>query len=147
MKKIVISGAHSNVGKSSLAEKLVSMLQNSVHIKIGHGRAKEGVGNLFYPEGTPFDRIAEVSAGRDYLIIESNRVLRETDADLAIFLTGGSPKPTAVEAKEKADIIRGKAVSRSKVDDLAARLGLERETVLEIIRLAGSFAEEEAGKS
>lgn len=143
MKKIVISGAHSNVGKSGLAERLSSILQNSVHIKIGHGRVKKGGSNLFYSEGTSFERIADENSDREYLIIESNRILREVTPDLAIFLTGGSPKPTAIEAKRKADIIRGEAVSRGKVDNIAMRLGLGRKVVLEIIRLAGAFEEEE----
>ena len=93
MKTIVISGAHSNVGKSGLAERLSSVLQNSVHIKVGHGRKKEGGNNLFYPEGTSFERIAEDVTDREYLIIESNRILREISPDLAIFLTGETPKP------------------------------------------------------
>ena len=142
MKTIVISGAHSNVGKSGLAERLSSVLQNSVHIKIGHGRKKEGGNNLFYPEGTSFERIADQNSDRAYLIIESNRVLREIAADLVIFLTGGPPKPTAIEARGKADIIRGEAVSRDKVDTIALRLGLSRKVVFEIVRLAGSFVGE-----
>lgn len=143
MKTIVISGAHSNVGKSGLAERLLSILQNSVHIKIGHGKKKKGGSNLFYPEGTSFEQIAEESIDRSYLIIESNRILLEISPDLAIFLTGGAPKPTAIEAKGKADIIRGEAVSWGKINEIGVRLGLGMETVLEIVRLAGSCAEEE----
>ena len=45
MKIIVISGAHSSVGKTSLAFKLNELLDNSVRIKIGHHPEK--------PDGNP----------------------------------------------------------------------------------------------
>ena len=141
MKTIVISGAHSNVGKSALAKRLSSMLQNSVHIKIGHGREKKGMSNIFYPEGTSFREIAEDSSGRSYLIIESNRILREIAPDLVIFLTGGFPKPSAIDARFQADIIRGETVSGGTIEEVRARLGISRETVLKIVKLAGSFPE------
>ncbi len=141
MKTIVISGAHSNVGKSALAKRLSSILHDSVHVKIGHGRVKKGMSNLFYPEGTPFGEIAAECGGRSYLIIESNRVLREIAPDLVIFLTGGFPKPTAIEARFQADIIRGETVVGGKIEEIGARLGLGNETVLEIVKLAGAFAE------
>jgi len=139
MKTVVISGAHSNVGKTGLASRLVSILQDSVHIKIGHGTEKEGIGNIFYPEGTSFDKIASENSGPAFLIIESNRILREMVPDLAIFLTGEDMKPTGTEAKIKADIVRGEAVSRDKIDEYVDRLGIDREIMIRIAALAGAL--------
>ncbi|MBN2071916.1 MAG: hypothetical protein JW814_10705 [Candidatus Krumholzibacteriota bacterium] len=145
MKVIVISGSHSNVGKTGLALKIISILEDAVHVKIGHGTRKEGLGNRFYPEGTALETVAAENNGRRYLVIESNRILREIDPDLAIFLAGGEDKPTAKEARKKADIIRGKGLRGEEVDRISESLGVDRKVALEIIRLAGSF-EEEHGK-
>ena len=55
---ITVSGSRSNVGKSSLAEKLVSLFEGAAHVKIGHGKRKPEIRNHFYPEGTEFGEIA-----------------------------------------------------------------------------------------
>src|SRR5512145_3372034 len=107
MKVIVISGASSNVGKTTLARKLQQVLAGSCVVKIGHGRRKPGIDNHFYELGTPFRRILENHAQAHWLLIESNAILREVCPDLAIYLEGKAPKPSAEHARSKADIISG----------------------------------------
>lgn len=142
MKTIVISGAHSNVGKTKLARELCGMLPGAVHVKIGHGKEKANAGNLFFPAGTPYPRIEREIRRADFAVIESNSVLDELDPDCTIYLPGGPPKPSAARALERADIVRGKRVARGTIEALAARLGVSEETVLEIVERAGALLEE-----
>jgi len=141
MKTIVISGASSKVGKTTLAGKVCGILPGAVHVKIGHGARKPGMGNIFYPHGTGFERIAAENGGANFLVIESNGILREIDPDLAIYLPGDSPKPSAAEAAEKADIVRGGRIGRDAIRKIAARLGVAVEAVSAIAEAAGSITE------
>ena len=45
MKTIVIAGARSNIGKTTLAEGICRLLPGSVCVKLGHGKLKEDVDN------------------------------------------------------------------------------------------------------
>ena len=141
MKTIVVSGARSNVGKTRLARELCALLPGSVHVKIGHGKEKADEGNIFFHVGTPFSRIAREIDRADFAVIESNSVLDELEPDCAIYLPGGSPKPSARRAVGKADIVRGESVSRDTISRLAARLGVAEETVRGIAERAGAFPE------
>ena len=141
MKTIVISGAHSNVGKTQLAEQICRLLPGAVHVKIGHGIEKEDVGNVFYHVGTPIYVIADENADAEYLVIESNTILKEIQPECAIYLPGGEPKPSAVGASEKADIIRGKRVGRGTIARLVRNLGLDETIVLKIVLLADAVPE------
>lgn len=138
MKTIVVAGARSNVGKTSLARGIVQLLPGAVHVKIGHGARKPGAGNVFYPVGTPWAQIAAAHGSAPWLVVESNRVLAETDADLVVFLPADRPKPSAALARRRADITRGKPVDPETIRRLAGRLGVDGETVREIARLAGA---------
>jgi hypothetical protein len=141
VKTIVVSGAHSNVGKTQLAEGLCRLLPGAVHVKIGHGEEKRDMGNVFYHVGTPFYVIADENRGAGYLVIESNTILREIKPDCAIYLPGGEPKLSAEEAAEKADIIRGERVGRGTVAQLARDLAIDEGTVVQMILLAGAVPE------
>jgi hypothetical protein len=141
MKTIVVSGAHSNVGKTRLAEEICRLLPGAIHVKIGHGEEKDDVGNVFYHVGTPFYVIADENQGADFLVIESNTILKEIQPDCTIFLPGGVPKPSAVGAVEKADIVRGERIDRGTMARLVDSLGIEEETVVEIISMAGAVPE------
>ena len=142
MKTIVISGAHSNVGKTRLAEELCQLLQGAAHVKIGHGEEKEDAGNIFFHVGTPYSRIEREIGQVDLAVIESNRVLEEMTPDCAIYLTGGEPKPSAAGAIERADIVRGMPVARKTIEGIASRLELDESVVIEIARLAGARPDE-----
>ncbi len=141
MKTIVISGAHSNVGKTELAEGICRLLPGAIHVKIGHGEEKEDAGNIFYHIGTPYYVIAEENSDAAYLVIESNSVLKEMKPDCAIYLPGGEPKPSAEGAGEKADIVRGERVGRSAIARLTGDLGVDEKTVVGMILLAGAVPE------
>ncbi len=142
IKTIVISGAHSNVGKTRLARELCGMLPGALHVKIGHGTVKEGRDNVFFHVGTPFPMIEREIGHAEFAVIESNRVLDDIEPDCAIYLPGGRPKPSAERVRGRADIVRGEPVSRDKVALLAGKLGLAVETVLEIVERAGAMLEE-----
>lgn len=142
MKTIVISGAHSNVGKTKLARELCELLPGALHVKIGHGVEKEEAGNIFFHVGTPFSRIEREIRHADFVVIESNRILEEIEPDCAIYLPGGAPKPSAAGALERADIVRGEPITREKIESLAGRLGIDATIVLEIIERAGVVPEE-----
>ncbi len=145
MKTIVIAGASSKVGKTVLAEKLCGILPGAVHVKIGHGIRKPEMNNKFYPHGTGFEQIAAENRGAPFLVIESNGILRGIDPDLAIYLPGPCPKPSAAAALEKADIVRGVPIAEADIRIFAGRLGVALETVSEVASAAGALTEETDG--
>jgi hypothetical protein len=142
MKTIVVSGAHSKVGKTHLARAICGLLPGAVRIKIGHGKVKPGGDGFFYPLGTPFAGIAAGHATARYLVIESNSILRELTPDCAIYLAADNPKPSAALAEERADIVRGKPVDRMTLSRLAGRLACSEETVRQIAEMAGGSIHE-----
>jgi len=136
MKTIVISGAKSNIGKTTLAEEIRQLLPGSVRIKLGHGKLKEDMDDVFYHAGTPYERIKEENPQADFLIIESNRILEEIDPDLAIYLPADDPKPSAALAEKRADLIRGCEYRDDMVSLVAGRLVIDAVKAAEIVRLA-----------
>ncbi len=137
MKVIVISGASSGVGKSTLARCLQRMLEGSERVKIGHGKRKPHVKNHFYALGTPFRTIRENHNRARWLLIESNAILREIQPDLLIYLEGKNPKPSAEYARRRADIASGARISDGKIAALATRLGITIDQMRAIVQLAG----------
>jgi hypothetical protein len=135
MKVIVISGASSKVGKTTLAMSLQRVLEGSEVVKIGHGKRKAGIQNHFYKLGTPFQIIRESYCDAAWIIVESNSVLRETQPDLVIYLEGENPKPSADYARQRADIVSGEVVSDEEIRVLAARLGVTADLMRTIIQL------------
>ncbi len=136
MKTIVVSGARSNVGKTTLAEEIRRLLPGSVRVKLGHGELKEDMDGVFYHAGTPYERIREENQQAEFLIIESNRILEEIEPDLAIYLPADGPKPSAALAEAKADLTRGCEMSDEKVELVMEKLGLDERIAVEIVRLA-----------
>ncbi len=135
MKTIVISGAKSDIGKTTLAEGICRLLPGSVRVKLGHGELKEAEDNVFYPSGTPFERIKAENPQADFLVIESNRILEEIEPDLTVYLPAEDPKPSAALAEEKADLIRGCEVRGELVELVKDRLGVGTLTAVEIVWL------------
>jgi hypothetical protein len=138
MKVIVVSGAHSNVGKTGLARSLCSLLPGAVYIKIGHGKEKPGIDGSFYHLGTPFSSIASNHDSASFLIIESNGILKEITPDCCIYLPAENPKPSALRARKKADIVRGEIVSADTITACAGRLGCDSSAMEQIILLTGA---------
>ncbi len=141
MKVIVISGASSKVGKTTLARKLRRLLKGAELVKIGHGPRQPRIPNHFYESGTPFQTIRDNHCGAPWLIVESNSVLREIVPDLAIYLEGEHPKPSARYARDRADIVSGTLLNNDAVAVLAARLGISVELMRKIAREAGAKCE------
>ncbi|UCD51899.1 MAG: hypothetical protein JSW27_04535 [Phycisphaerales bacterium] len=137
MKVIVISGACSNIGKTTVARRLQSLLERATFVKIGHGDVRPEISNRLYPMGTSFETIRENHADAEWLLIESNAILLEIQPDLLIYMDGPNPKPSAKEARVRADIVSGLCVDRDSVTTLAARLGITVELTRQIVEIAG----------
>jgi hypothetical protein len=135
MKVIVVSGARSNVGKTHLARSLCSLLLGTERVKIGHHPEKPGGDGNYYPVGTAFSTIAAEHGCATFLIIESNRILKEITPDLAIYLPAEGAKPSAAIAIEKADIVRGQVLSDKQVSILAQRLECDEAVIRTIVEL------------
>jgi molybdopterin-guanine dinucleotide biosynthesis protein A len=137
MKTIVVSGACSNIGKTTLAKELSKILPRAEFIKIGTGRKKEHGPDTLYPFGSYFERLKDNHSTAHFLIIESNTILTELKPDLCIYLDGQPEKPSALLAKQRADLRRGFTVPRHKIGSLAQRLDIPVDTMKEICFLAG----------
>jgi hypothetical protein len=144
MKVIVVSGAHSKVGKTKLARELRELLSGAVQIKIGHNERKPGGGGYYYHIGTAFSAIAAEHSNARFLIIESNHILYEITPECVIYLGAENPKPSAEIAEKKADIIRGEPVSAAKISALAKRLECDEGVIRKIVELAGAAPLSEA---
>lgn len=136
MKIIVISGASSGVGKTTLARKLKSLLPGAELIKIGHGRPKADMENHFYPLGTSLEILRHNHHDARWLLIESNSILREAKPDLVIYLDGANPKPSAEYAKARAHIVSGHRLAAEQISAIAARLEIPVYVVRDIVRLS-----------
>lgn len=132
---IVISGASSRVGKTTLALGLQRVLPGAQVVKIGHGPRKARIDNHFYEVGTPFSTIQKDHADIRWLVIESNSILREIQPDLVIYLEGSHPKPSAAEARRRADIVSGRKVTDEDAARLATRLGITPDLMRTILQL------------
>ena len=137
MRVVVVSGARRNVGKTQLSRALGELLPGAVRVKIGHHARKPGGDAHLYPIGTGFATIAAQHGGARFLIIESNRILDEITPDCTIYLPAADPKPSAWNAMQKADIVRGEPVSSVAVAALARRLQCDEAIIRRIGELAG----------
>jgi molybdopterin-guanine dinucleotide biosynthesis protein A len=138
MKTIVIAGACSGVGKTTLAVDMLALVPGSVHVKIGHHAANPRKKNLYFLQGTPFSTIAESVGGYRTVIVESNSILNDLSPDCTIYLAAPDPKPSAALARAKADMIRGRRVSKSTIARVAHNLDLPVRTIRRIAWLAGA---------
>lgn len=125
MKTVVVSGARSGVGKTSLARRICEVLPGAVHVKIGHGRRKPQIGNLYYEKGTSPEVILEENAGIPFLVIESNTVLEDLEPDLVLYIPASGAKPSASLAEGRADIVIGETVEGRAAELAASRLGID----------------------
>jgi len=139
MKVIVVSGAHSNVGKTHLARALRDLLPGAVRIKIGHHERKPGGDGYYYHIGTGFPTIAAGHSNERFLIIESNHILKDITPECTIYLPAENPKPSAEIAVKKADIIRGEPVPASRISILAKRLECDETVIRKIVELSGAL--------
>lgn len=137
MKVIVISGASSNVGKTTVAMRLQSLLGGATFVKIGCGKHKPAVKDLLYRPGTSFETIRKHHADAEWLLVESNAILHEIQPDLVIYMEGKNPKPSASDARVRADIISGQFIDSDRVAALAARLKVTADLMRGMVEAAG----------
>lgn len=109
MLTIVISGAYSNIGKTTLANNIQLALGDACVeiIKIGHNKAKPSKSTLlFHSCDKALEHISTLQKV-DYLIIESNAILKFIDPDLVIYLMNYKKpeKRIIFNRKKKAHII------------------------------------------
>jgi hypothetical protein len=140
MKVIVVSGAHSNIGKTYLSRALCKLLPGAVRIKIGHNARKPGNDDGYlYHMGTSFATIAAEHSNARFLVIESNSILEEVTPECVIYLPDENPKPSSQIAIKKADIIRGESVPVSRISLLAKQLECDESVILKIVELSGAL--------
>lgn len=137
MKTIVISGACSNIGKTTLAKAIHSILPESARIKIGHSAKKANKSGHFYEMGTTFSQLKMNHKDSPYLIIESNAILNDITPDLLIYLPGDNPKPSAKKASQMADITRGQVVTEEVLKNLSIKLNITDKQIRQIVWLSG----------
>lgn len=141
MKMIVVSGASSGVGKTTLANALTELLEGSVAVKIGHHEAHEGRGEWLYPMGTTYSSLTKDHGEKRFIIIESNSILRGSVPDLCIYLDGADPKPSAAFARQHADMRRGELCPAEIIKNIVGRLDVSETIVKKIAWLAGARPE------
>ncbi len=145
MKIIVVSGACSGVGKTTLARGISNLIPDALTVKIGHHAENIHKKIKLFPMGTSIDTIQQFAGDVSYLIIESNSILKEIIPDCVLYLTGDSPKPSASRALKMADIISGEIVDKFKSYELALRLSLDISIIREIAMMAGAKLEMVSG--
>ena len=138
MKIIVVSGACSGVGKTTLARGISNLLPDALTVKIGHHTENIQKAIKLFPMGTSIDTIRQFAGNVPYLIIESNTILKEIIPECVIYLTGDSLKPSALLALTMADIICGEYISNCKINELAIRLSLDIIVVRKIAMMTGA---------
>jgi len=141
MKIIVVSGACSGVGKTTLAGGISNLLPDVLTVKIGHHEENIYKPVKLFPMGTSIHTILQYAGDVSYLIIESNSILKEVIPDCVVYLKGDSPKPSASLALTMADIITDEVVGSCKIAELVSRLSLDITTIQKIVLLAGATLE------
>lgn len=155
MRTIVIAGAHSSLGKTTLGRKLKAQLGGRAElIKVGHGRDKGKEELLLHSTKTAVELIANRrrQGSLDYLIIESSAILKGFTPDFCIFIEGGrqqqggqaakeqSPKKSAQYARERADfIINGNSDLSRLGERLISSRVFENSDIPELCSLIESF--------
>lgn len=85
----VISGAGRGVGKTTVAQNLCEVLPQSVYAKCGHGQRAEHKPAMFFrriPEAIKF--IEEARCRHQHIVVESNGLAHQGDAEIVIFIDG-----------------------------------------------------------
>ncbi len=133
MRTIVIAGAHRALGKTTLGRKLKAKLGGRTElVKVGHGRDKGKEELLLHSSEAAVRLVADWrrQGSLDYLIIESNTILKVFSPDFCIFIEscmpqhGGQtakelqPKKSAQYVRERADLIISNDSDLSRLGEL-----------------------------
>ncbi len=127
MKTIIIAGAASDVGKTTVLRKLSKFFPDNVAVKLGRSDAyDENKDEILLPSNSSIEHIRDVLKKEPaYLLIEGNSILKRFDPDLAIFIEGESPnrRPDADELKERCDLVTGSRIDCKQAFGLAGKIG------------------------
>ncbi|MFH1829185.1 MAG: hypothetical protein ABH871_00215 [Pseudomonadota bacterium] len=128
MKTIVVAGACSDVGKTTVLRKIRDFFSDSISVKLGKSEAfDKNKEELLLPSDSSIDSIKHALPRQPaYLLIEGNSILKRFDPDLSIFVDGDGPdrRPDADELKKKCDLIVGKRIDCKQAFGLAGKSGL-----------------------
>jgi len=126
MKTIIIAGAGSKVGKTTVLRAVGHILSDTAAVKLG-GATDKGKEEKLLPSGSSLKDIVK-AVGREpaYLVIEGNSILRDIKPELAIFVEGevADRRPDADELKARCDLVTGGSVDCRHAFALAGRLGI-----------------------
>lgn len=144
MRIIVVTGGGRHVGKTELANALGGLLPDSRVVKLGEHARRDGKNALFFSLDTRFRDVVNAVGECAFLILESGRILDDPNcrSDLVIFLPHSeADKPGAERRRGQADIIRGERVDGKVVEQLRQRLGIDRQTISQLLEMVGSTVE------
>jgi molybdate transport system regulatory protein len=138
MKIITISGAHSRVGKTTLARNLRdNLIGERFILKIGCNKPKDKPELIIndLDEAMVFVKQQIESDKYDYLIIESNRILEKLKPGLSIYIDGekGKEKPSALSAKTVADVVISDKTDLTAIKECLSKKKLFNDPEKEII--------------
>jgi|SaaInlStandDraft_3_1057020.scaffolds.fasta_scaffold57314_1 molybdate transport system regulatory protein len=139
MKIFTISASYSNLGKTTLARKLSEALGLGVAVlKIGHGKDKSKPEKLVHNMEEAVEVVKQLKKSKkyQYLIIESNSIVKKINSDLAIFIEGYKKpeKDSAKGARKKAHIIISKDMDISDIlNALKKKLTEEEIRIIETV--------------
>ena len=137
MKTIIIAGAGSNVGKTTILRSLKSFFPNHISVKLGKIEVPDkSKAELLLPSNYSLEQIRDAIGQKpEYLLIEGNSILKRYEPDLAIFVDGEPEKKRedAQELKEKCHLVVGGKIDCQKAFALARNIGLERSKFGELL--------------
>ena len=130
MKTIIIAGAGSNVGKTTVLRSLKAIFPNNVSVKLGKTEVSDKLKEeLLLPSDYSLDQIKEaLEQEPEYLLIEGNSILKSFDPDLAIFVDGEpeNKREDAQELKKRCHLVIGGHVECQQAFMLAKKINLDR---------------------
>lgn len=146
MKTIVIAGAGSKTGKTTVALFLESLLPHSYVVKLGVRTERQENRIPLFPVDADFSDISDtIPPDTEYLIIESGRIAKKIKPDCLIYMDLPEDVPTEDDGRahgledpqrarkestlwllDTADLVSGKKVSCQKAWEIADRLAIQK---------------------
>jgi hypothetical protein len=130
MKTVIIAGAGSNVGKTTVLRSLKTFFPNNISVKLGKTEVPDkSKKELLLPSNYSLEQIRDaVGQKPEYLLIEGNSILKTYEPDLAIFVDGEpeNRREDAQELKEKCHLVVGGRIECRQAFILAKKINLDR---------------------
>jgi len=126
MKIIIIAGAGSRVGKTTILRSIQGLFQDSITVKLGRAENKDKQEMLLPSDYSIAEIIRVVGRKPTYLLLEGNTILKNITPDLAIFVDGDpvNRRDDADDLRKKCDLIASKGLDCKQAFILAERIGL-----------------------